>query len=153
VAAVGVTPPSGEHAEKGRLPQLFAGMFGWEPMARKVAHAYQALPPEERAVAAIYANDWAQAGAIDFFGPRLGLPRAISGHNSYWLWGYEPFTGEVLIVIGGVAEVEQVYADVRRVDETDDPLARSSERGLGIYVCRKPRATLSAIWPRMRHYD
>jgi hypothetical protein len=153
-SVVGIVPSSGERAEEGPLPQLYADMFGWEPMARKVARAYASLAPEERAVAAVYANDWGQAGAIDFFGPRLVLPHAISGHNSYWIWGYEPFSGEVLIVIGGDAEDhEEVYDDVRRVDETDDPLARSNERGLGIYVCRKPRKTLREIWPRVRHYD
>ncbi len=27
------------------------------------------------------------AGAIDYFRPALGLAPAVSGHNSYWLWG------------------------------------------------------------------
>jgi hypothetical protein len=151
---VGMAPSSGERAEEGPLPQLYADMFGWEAMVRKVAQAYASLTPAERSVAAIYANDWGQAGAVDFFGPRLGLPHAISGHNSYWLWGYGPFSGKVLIVIGGDAgDHEKVYADVRRVDVTDEPLARSNERGLGIYVCRQPRATLAEIWPGVRHYD
>jgi hypothetical protein len=151
---IGVTPSTGERSEGGALPQIYADMFGWEPMARKVARAYDALPLDERARAAVYANDWGQAGAIDFFGPRLGLPRAISGHNSYWLWGHQPFSGEVLIVIGGdPAHHTEVYEDVRRVDQTDDPLARPNEQDLGIFVCRRPRATLREIWPRVRHYD
>jgi hypothetical protein len=151
---IAFTPSTGERSKGGELPQIYADMFGWEPMVRKVARAYDALTPDERARAAIYANNWGQAGALDFFGPRLGLPHAISGHNSYWLWGYRPFSGDVLIVVGGDEEDHaKVYDDVRRVDQTDEPLARPDEQDQGIFVCRKPRATLAEIWPRVRHYD
>ena len=46
-------------------------------MVRETARVYNALPPEERARTAIFANDYGEAGAIDYFGPRYGLPKAI----------------------------------------------------------------------------
>jgi len=56
-------------------------------MVETVAEIYHNLPPEERAKAAIIAPNYGEAGAIDFFGPRYDLPKAISGHQNYYLWG------------------------------------------------------------------
>ena len=60
-------------------------MFGWEDLVRRVARVYHALPTGQRATCAILATNYGEAGAIDFFGPRYGLPPAISPHNNYWL--------------------------------------------------------------------
>ena len=35
-----------------------------------------------------------------YYGEEFGLPRAISGHNSYYFWGPQGCTGEVLITVG-----------------------------------------------------
>jgi len=66
-----------QHA--GRLPQHFADEFGWPEMVETVAGVYNALPAAERAKTAILAGNYGEAGAIDFFGSRYGLPKAISG--------------------------------------------------------------------------
>jgi hypothetical protein len=61
-------------------------MFGWPEMVQQVARVYYALPPEDREKAALFAGNYGEAAAIDFFGPRYGLPKAISGHQTYFLW-------------------------------------------------------------------
>ena len=71
-----------ERREEGKLPQHFADRFGWENMVATVAGVYQSLPPQERSRACIFTGNYGEAGAIDFFGSRYGLPGAISGHNS-----------------------------------------------------------------------
>lgn len=43
------------------------------------------LACDERRRVCIFAQNYGQAGAMDSFGPSLGLPRAIAGHSSYWL--------------------------------------------------------------------
>ncbi len=40
-------------------------------------------------------------GAIDLLGPKYGLSKAISGQQSYFLWGPRNYTGEIIIVLGG----------------------------------------------------
>jgi len=57
------------------------------------------LPAEDRAKAAILPKNYGEAGAIDFFGPPLGLPRALSGHQNYWYWGPRDYTGDVIIAL------------------------------------------------------
>ncbi len=69
------------------LPQLYADMFGWDNMAATVGRVYHALPEAEQRSCAILAGNYGEAGAIDYYGPALGLPKAISGHNNYYLWG------------------------------------------------------------------
>src|SRR2546426_4446870 len=84
-------------------PQVFADQFGWEEMVAKVAQAYRSLAPEERAKCVLYAHNYGEAAAIDFYGPKFGLPRAASGHNNYFLWGPPDSTGGrggVVITIG-----------------------------------------------------
>ena len=85
----------------------------------------------------------------------LGLPRAISGHNSYWLWGYAPFTGEVLIVIGGDAkDHEKAYEDVRarrRDRRAPGPLDRAGHRHLRLQEAAK--AARESSGRHVRHYD
>jgi hypothetical protein len=68
--------PRSEHSHmRAVLPQHFADQFGWEEMVATVAQAYSRLSPEERPGCGIFAQDYGQAGAIDFLG-RFHLPRS-----------------------------------------------------------------------------
>ena len=99
--AIGVRIKPQEHSAESDLPQVLADMFGWEDMVRRVARVYHALPDSDRVRCAVFASNYGEAGAIDFFGPRYGLPPAISRHNNYWLWGPRGATGQVMIMVGG----------------------------------------------------
>jgi hypothetical protein len=153
-ASLGIQRAPDEKYDSGPLPQHFADQFGWAALATQVAGVFHALPPEEQRVAAIYAGNYGEAGAIDFFGPRLGLPRASSGHNSYFLWGPPgEGRGAVMIVIGaGRARLEEVFESVTEAGETDQPYAMPFEDHLAIWVCRGPKQELAALWPETKRY-
>ena len=85
--AIGFAPPKIERFKLGPLPQIYADQFGWEEMAAAVAGVYNNLAPDVRAKTAIFGHNYGQAGAVDLFGAKYGLPKAISGHQSYFLWG------------------------------------------------------------------
>ena len=70
-------------------PELSA-QVGWPQEVTLVASVYKSLPPAQRARAVLLAGNYGEAGAIDYFGQALGLPRAVSGHNNFWLWGPPP---------------------------------------------------------------
>ena len=93
------------------MPHTYSWCFGWPEMVQAVAKAYAMVPPEERADTAIFANDFAAAGAIDIIGPKYGLPKAISGHQSYWLWGPRNYSGQTMIVVGDTPEGASRYFD------------------------------------------
>ena len=143
-----------ENKRLGRLPQHYADMFGWEELTAEVSRVFHGLPPEEQARCAVYAQNYGEAGAIDFFGARYGLPQAISGHQNYYLWGPRGHTGECVIIIGGKAKDHaEVFAEVTEAARVLNAYAMPYENDLPIYVCRKPRASLQAIWPKVKHYD
>ncbi len=98
------------------LPQLYADMFGWGDMATVIAGVYHNLPAPERSGCAILAGNYGEAGAIDYYGPKLGLPKAISGHNSYFDWGPRQYSGQCTIIFGERAtEFTALFGQVERV--------------------------------------
>ena len=151
--AIGLEPPKAENQPTGPLPQYFADEFGWEDMAREVARIYNELPPEQRAVTAIFANSYGQAGAIDFFGKKYGLPKAISNHQSYWFWGPRDYTGESVIVLGsdGTGDREH-FASVEVLGRTYHPYSRRDEH-FDIFLCRELNTTLQTLWPKAKKWD
>jgi 4-amino-4-deoxy-L-arabinose transferase-like glycosyltransferase len=151
--AAGVTPRSEERLGVAELPQHYADMFGWEEMARAVAEAWRALPPEDRARCRVFAQNYGEAGAIDFFGRRLGLPRVLCGHNSYWHWGTHGWDGSVMLVIGGDADqMAREYGSVEQVGVIRGQYAMPYERDLPIHLCRGFKAPVAEAWPRARFY-
>jgi dolichyl-phosphate-mannose-protein mannosyltransferase len=146
--------PQVEHQPNGPLgQQIYADMFGWKEMAQKVAKAYNELPPDIRAKTAIAAGDYGEAGAIDYFGPKYGLPAAISGHQSYWFWGPRNYTGESMLLLNSSpSRVKQLCDQWQVVGQADDPLSRADEH-FDIYWCRQHRWTLQQIWPQAKHWN
>jgi hypothetical protein len=122
-------------------------------MAELVAKAYARLTPEERRHARVFGQNYGEAGAIDVLGRRLGLPRAMSGHNSYWLWGPGDFDGGVLIIIGGDREGNaEFFEDIEIVGQTSSPWSMPYERGLDVSIARRPKRNLREAWPELRRY-
>ena len=151
-AATHLQQPRLENHQLGPLPQLFADQFGWEDMAVAVAKIYNGLPPDVRARTAIFGQNYGQAGAIDLFGPKYGLPPAISGHQNYFYWGPRGYTGESMIVMGDRRErLEQLFASVRFGAYVAHPYAMPYEH-IGIYYCQGLKHPLAEIWPKLKNW-
>jgi hypothetical protein len=151
--ALGLKPPEIEHQQNGLLPQWYADEFGWQEMVEKVAEIYNSLPLEERARTAIFSNSWGEAAAVDFYGPRYGLPQAISKHNSYWIWGPRNYDGSTMIILrsDGRGDREH-FQSVQAVGRVEHPYARRDEY-FDIYLCRGLKANLKDVWPEMKVFD
>jgi len=151
---IGLEPPRTEKLKLAELPQVYADMFGWEEMTRTVAGVYQSLPAEERGRCAIFARNYGEAGAIDFFGPRYGLPKAIGKHQNYFLWGPREYTGECVITIGEKLEdVRKAFDEVEQAATFTHPYVLPHENNNPIFVCRKPKRPLKEIWPQVKCYS
>jgi hypothetical protein len=143
-----------ENHATGVLPQQLADRFGWDTMTATVAHVYHNLPKNEQAQACILTENYGEAGAIDFFGPQYHLPQAISGHNSYYLWGPGTCTGEVIISIGyPFAMLQTAFASVTQADTITCTYCMPAENNLPVYVCLHLKTPIQAIWPSVKHYD
>ncbi len=143
-----------ENIPLGDLPQLFGDMHGWPEQAAAVASVYHALPALDQSQAAIMAKNYGEASAIDYFGPKLGLPSAISGHNQYGFWGPGSYSGDVVIAIGfNETFLNQFFSDVQATTTISPLHAMPEESNLTIYVCRRPKAPLQQLWPRLVWLD
>ena len=145
--------PRSEHSHmRAILPQHYADQFGWREMVATVNVAYEKLTPQERPGCGIFAQDYGQAGAIDFFGRQYGLPPALSGHQSYFLWGPRGYSGNCLIVLDDRREVlEGLFENVEYVGMSDNPYAL--EREIPVFICRGAKfGSLAEIWPKLKKW-
>ncbi|HYL28213.1 MAG TPA: hypothetical protein VEW74_10305, partial [Candidatus Nitrosotalea sp.] len=150
--ALGLTGRGGTPAHL--IQPVFAEEFGWERLARDVSQVYYSLPEPVRLEAAIYADTYGDAGALDFFGPRYGLPAVISSQNNYYLWGTHGYSGDVLVAVGAtqIDRLRRYYRSVTLVRTSAEPYKWIVEGPAPIYLCRDPIAPLDVIWPQLRWY-
>jgi hypothetical protein len=133
-----------------------AETVGWPRFAEQVAEVYRAIPPAERARATIVVSNYGEAGALDMYGPGLGLPRAYSGHNGYWYFGRPPDTGGPTIVVGPDsaaegAELRRYWTDVRIQGRVDNGVGLDNqEQGKPIWLCGGQVAPWSRLWPEFK---
>ena len=139
------------------LNKDLGGMLGWPHVVGEISKVFHSIPPDQQRSAVIFTADYSEAGAVDFYGPGLGLPQAISGHNTFWLWGYgHPAPGATVIAVGvppslvhrywsSVALVATLGADHVPIDP--------QEQGAPVWICRAQRLPWPVLWPAVRHYN
>lgn len=133
------------------LPQDYADMLGWERKVGRIAGVYHGLPPADRQEAVIVTSNYGQAGAIDFYGPRHGLPRARLPKGSYWFFGPGDLPGRVVIKVGDDRRALEPFCDsVELADRIDEPWVVPEERDLAIWICRASAGSLQELWPRFK---
>jgi|SRR5579872_1790870 len=146
--------PVNEHSHaRAALPQWYADQFGWKEIADAAEVAWNRIPPAERSDCAIFAQDYGQAGAIDFFGRAHGLPGAISGDRTYWLWGPRGYSGHCMIVLGDrKSRLEELFQQVDYVGiSADNPWALES--GISVNICHGAKfGSLSQLWPQLKRW-
>ena len=152
--ALGVKASTPERKEVGLLPQYYADMFGWPEMAETIATAWRTLPEADRAKTAVYVYNYGEAGAVDLFGKRLGLPPAICAHNNYFLWGARGQKPEIFLVFGGrKAGHERVFERVEAGAVFTHPWVMPYESGRTVWICRGLKMPLAEIWPGEKNFS
>jgi 4-amino-4-deoxy-L-arabinose transferase-like glycosyltransferase len=132
------------------LPQDFADMLGWPALARAVGEAYHTLPPAQQADAAILAANYGQAGALEFYGRRVGIPGAISPAGSFWYFGPGERPGDPILAVGVRPETllgrctRVVPLGVVRHDDTRWLVPE--ERDVALHLCEGPSPDLRTQW-------
>ncbi|MGA7613574.1 MAG: glycosyltransferase family 39 protein, partial [Thermoanaerobaculia bacterium] len=150
---LGFGQPRIENHRLGPLPQLFADRFGWKEMAEEVAKVYRRLPRADQRKATIFAQNYGQAGAINLYGPALGLPKAISAHDSYFYWGPGNASRDVVIVLDDDREtLQRLFRSVEYGGHVEHPYSMPYQH-FDIWVCRGLKMPWSELWPKIRKWD
>ncbi|MGE5313064.1 MAG: hypothetical protein ACM3Q4_00055, partial [Acidobacteriota bacterium] len=132
-----------------RLPQDYADMLGWEDRVSEIAKIYKRLTPAQRSQAVIIADNYGEAGAIDFYGPKYGLPRAICVSGSYWFFGPGERPGRVAITIGiDEKDLRDNWRTVTRMAELRNEWTVPEEQHLEFYQCEFEKQTVQTLWPQ-----
>ncbi|MEV5720788.1 glycosyltransferase family 39 protein [Amycolatopsis mediterranei] len=129
---------------------------GWPDFAGSVAGAWRRIPDAERDTAVILAGNYGEAGAIEHYGPELGLPQPYSPHMSYADWGPPPdrLVGPVLLVgrIRPGSPAARLITGCRAVAKHHNAEGvDNDEEGVVLSLCTLTRPW-SVAWPQLRHY-
>lgn len=139
--------------ERLEIPQDYADMLGWPELAAAVGEAFAALPAATRADAAVLAANYGQAGALDFYGPRVGLPTVVSPAGSYWFFGAGDRVGDPILTVGvPVAGLRARCTRVVLLRQVRHELTRwmvPEERDVPLALCEGPRQSLRSAWPSL----
>jgi len=129
-------------------------MIGWPHMVAEIGAVYRSLPAAERPHAVIFTSNYGEAGAVDLYGPAVGLARAFSGHNSFWWWGRPPGDTTTVVAVGYDASyLRRYFTTVRPAGHLENGLGvADDEEDQPLDVATGPRAPWSVLWPEFRHY-
>jgi len=134
------------------LPQYLSDRFGWPQMVEGFATRYNALPPEMRARTAIFCGNYGEASAVNILGPKYGLPTAISGHQNYFYWGWNGYTGESVLTLGNDAsDYTDTYAEVVDLGAFDAPWIMDHEHHHYFWLRHRKRP-YSVDWPQFKYW-
>jgi hypothetical protein len=125
-----------------------AETIGWPGFTRTVARVYHGLPGSPRGV--ILASNYGEAGAVDRYGPGLGLPHSYSGHNAYGYWGHPPGSAGPVVTMGfGPAQLATHFRGCHLAARIHTGVD-NDEDGEDVAVCRAPRRPWALEWPSLR---
>jgi 4-amino-4-deoxy-L-arabinose transferase-like glycosyltransferase len=121
--------------------------IGWPDLTRTVAGVYR----RAGSGAVIFTSNYGEAGAIDRYGPALGLPTAYSGHNAFGYWGPPPDRPAPVVTVGVHGVRLRSFRGCRLAARIDNAAGiDNDEHGEPVYSCARTAAPWSEIWPALR---
>jgi hypothetical protein len=146
----------GTHVESEKftspLPQYLSDRFGWPQMVEGFAERYNALPPDVRAHTAIFCGNYGEASAVNILGPKYGLPTAISGHQNYFYWGWNGYSGESVLTLGNdPKDYTDSYAEVIDLGPFDAPWIMDHEHHHYFWL-RHRKHPYAVDWPELKYW-
>jgi len=145
--------PNSARSEKftSPLPEILSDRFGWPQMVEGFATRYNALPPDVRAQTAIFCGNYGEASAVNILGPKYGLPTAISGHQNYFFWGWNGYTGESVLTLGNDPKDYDNYEQVIDLGPFDAPWIMDIEHHHYFWLRHRKRP-YAGDWPSVKFW-
>jgi hypothetical protein len=139
-----------------KVHDQFCEEIGWPELAESVARVYNDLSEPERVRTGILTGNYGEGGALNLYGPPLGLPRAMSLTNSFWYRGYDRRLPETVIVVGfGLEEGRRLFESCTVAAQNGNALGVENEESRDhpdILVCRGLRLPWPRYWESHRRF-
>ena len=140
-------PMRGENNNYFPIPQDYMDMSGWKELAALVSAAYNQLDVNQKKDCIIYANNYGQAGAIDYYGKKYNLPPATCVNDSYIFWAPDSLNASNYIVTDGyLGDIPELFNKYSEIGEIKDIYFR--ENGLKVYLCQNPKPLLNEFFKK-----
>ena len=134
----------------------FREELGWPELVQTIAEIRDSLSAEERAQLGILTGNYGEAGAVNLYGAQFGLPRAISGVNSFWQRGYGDPPPQTLIVVGAdLDDLQGEFASCRLAADIWNRFGVENEETRdhpNIFVCHTLRKPWPEFWKTFRYF-
>ena len=137
--------PGGEYAIK--FDERYA-KEKWAVTLKELKNVYEDLSKEEKGSTLIWGKHYGQAGAVNLFNERYGIPKAFSLHGSFYNWvpkGEMPKTTLVLSYDVGNF-FQEYFSVVVKVKTIYNPYADTEEELYQhIYICKEPKYSFDEL--------
>mgnify|MGYP006278263621 CR=1 FL=1 len=134
-----------EDGSINKIPQDYADMTGWKALASIVADFYHSLPDTTKSRCLIYAEDYAEAGAIRFYGKERGLPEPIGFNDNFILWAPDTIDKSPVIYINEeVGDIKQLFDKYEVIGQVDNKYFRGND--LKVFFCTQPKDVLPVFY-------
>lgn len=123
----------------------------WDETLNELKSVYDSLPKTEKENTLIWGKHYGQAGALNLFGKKHGLPHSFSLHGSFYLWfptGQMPQTTIALRYSDrtGKRFFEPYFEEVIPAKSIYNPYAKEEEDlWQTIFICKKPKQTYDEL--------
>ncbi|MFZ0130096.1 MAG: glycosyltransferase family 39 protein [Candidatus Dormiibacterota bacterium] len=138
------------------LPSIrtdFADTVGWPDLVAEIDAVYRQMPALARSPMILTGN-YGEAGAVNTYGPSLGLPIAVSGELSYYYWRPARVSGSVIAVGLGAAFLSTLFDGCSTVGMVSNQFGlHNQESGAPIVVCARPRVTVDKLWTALKSFQ
>jgi 4-amino-4-deoxy-L-arabinose transferase-like glycosyltransferase len=124
---------------------------GWPMFVAKVDLAVRSLPVRDQADAEIMTANYGEAGAIQRWGPAIGLPEAYSRQNGFGLWGPPAAGRRPVVVVWEDGAPTAYFSGCERFVRVGGPVPNEEQERAAIYTCSGPRGGWAHLWPRLVH--
>ena len=129
------------------VPQDYMDMTGWDELAALASVAYNQLDENQKKDWIIYANDYGQAGALDFYGKKYHLPTPTCVHDSYIFWAPDSLSASNYIVSDDeLGDIPKLFNNYHEIGEIKDIYFR--ENGLKVFLCQNPKPLLNEFFKK-----
>lgn len=139
-----------------KLHDQFREEIGWPDLAQAVARVRDSIPPTERDQFGILTGNYGEAGALNLYGPALGLPHAMAGTNSFWYRGFDPRQPQMVILVGlDLDEGEKLFQSCSVAAKNTNPhgvINEESRDHPDILLCRNLRQPWPEFWQHFRRF-
>ena len=131
-----------------------ADTVGWHDLVAEVAAAYKRIPTNARSSTVILTDDYGEAGAINTYGPPLGLPTAVSGELTYFFWEPSRVNGPVIAVGLDISFLTTLFDGCATVGTVSNAYGlHNQEFGAPIVVCGRAKLPLDQLWLHLKSFQ